>query len=269
MAHGVIVKSLKYHRYSATGNFLLVSDCREIDPSDQSDEFWAQLCEKNNADGIVLIKPSSVAEVKMEYRNRDGGEVDLCGNGLRALTYHLRNQLKEGEGTVDIETNKGRYIGQIEKDEVKVQMTELYDIGTIDLTSFYDFKEGLYLNTGVPHCVFLTDDVDKIAVDERGKQISKNRRFKKESNVNFVEIIKDNELKIRTYERGVEKETLSCGTGAMACAVAMAKLKSWKNNCLIHTKGGDLFTEYDENFDHMSLRGQVDHLSQGEEDLPI
>lgn len=262
------MKTLNYDRYSATGNFLLVSDCRQIELSGLNDEFWAELCDSNDADGIVLIKESSEAEVKMEYRNRDGGEVSLCGNGLRALTYHLRAQLKQGQGPVDIETNKGRYTAQINGDQVKVQMTELYDIGTIDLTSFYDFEEGLYLNTGVPHCVFLTEDVDKINVDERGKQISKNRRFKKESNVNFVEIIKDNEIKVRTYERGVEKETLSCGTGAMACTIALAKLRGWKNNCLIHTRGGDLHTEYDENFDHMFLQGEVEHLSHSEQDLP-
>lgn len=256
--------TLDFDKYSATGNYLLVSDVRNIDISFLPETFWANLCAKNDADGIVLIHPSTKADFKMQYRNLDGGEVNLCGNGLRAMTHFLFH--KEGTKEINIETNMGVYkTWALSDSKMKIQMVELYDIGVVDLTSFYDFKESIYLNTGVPHCVFITEDVDKVDVNARGKQISKNNRFKKESNVNFVQIIKDNEVKVRTYERGVEKETLSCGSGAMAVAVGMNKLKGWKEKVLIHTRGGDLYTEFDENFDEMFLSGEVEVLSHGSE----
>lgn len=257
------MKRVEFDRYSATGNLLLILDAREIDVSNVSVEFWSNKCRMNEADGIILLNKSEKADYRMVYRNVDGGEVNLCGNGLRVLAHFAFHQLSNSKSHLTVETNKGIYETFLSDNEIKVRMVEIYDISKIDLTSFYDFKESIYLNTGVPHCVFFTQDVEKIDVKGRGRQISHNRRFKKGSNVNFVQIIKDGEVKMRTYERGVESETLSCGSGAMAIGIALSLKLGWKEKALIHTRGGDLMVEWDENYDLMYLTGKVEHLSHG------
>lgn len=253
-----------YFKYSATGNYLLIVDDRLSKAMTLGEEFWKEKCKELVCDGVVFLQQSTSADIKMVYINADGIEVTMCGNGLRSLGYMAFHELKIIKNKFSIETKKGLYTGEIkDKDFVRIKMTELYDIGKIDLTSFYDFETSLYLNTGVPHAVFFCDDVNTIDVNGRGAQMAHNNRFKGGCNINFVQVLKDGEVNVRTFERGVEKETLSCGTGAVAVAIAAVKLFSWKEKVIIHYRGGDLLVELDEKFDSIYLSGKVEKLLEG------
>lgn len=255
---------IDYFKYSATGNILLAMDDRKDLFKTVAPGFWTERCSLNDADGIIFLGTSDKADFRMTYLNADGSEVEMCGNGLRVLAHFAHYQLKINKKEFTVETLKGVYkTSVLGKNLAMAKMVELYDIGKIDLTSFYDFKDGLYLNTGVPHCVFPVVDVDKIDVEGRGGQICHNRRFRRGSNVNFVQILRPNVIKIRTFERGVERETLSCGTGAMAAAVALSKQMGWLEKIEVHTRGGILLAEFDENFDNMFLSGAIEQVSQG------
>jgi diaminopimelate epimerase len=251
-------------KYSATGNNFLVLDNRELNISvEENSEVWAKLCNEDQfgADGILFLEKADNLDFQMRIVNADGGEVEMCGNGARILAHFFHTQTGKKKKSYQFETMRNTYEAWIEEDnEIRIRMTELYDIDRIDLTSFYDFKDGLYLNTGVPHCVFKVDAVDQVDVEGRGKQIGNNRRFKKGSNVNFYHVDEPGVISLRTYERGVEGETLSCGTGATAAAITASKKHDWKDEVKVKTKGGDLTVSFDPNFDNIFLKGKVEKL---------
>ena len=205
------------------------------------------LCDRKTgigADGVLVIEKSKIADFRMRIFNADGSEAEMCGNGLRcAVLYegiYGRTPYHKGTGQasaqvhkstskrIRVETKAGIYEGEIiGEDRVKIKMEEPKDIKL----SFPLKVNGRrikvnFINTGVPHAVIFVEGLDKIAVDIIGSAIRYHNEFKpKGANVNFVEIIDDDNIKIRTYERGVEGETLSCGTGSVASAI-IANYKS-------------------------------------------
>jgi len=243
---------VKTSKYSATGNTFLVIDNRS------GDFFLTEAerrCRAENTDGVLLLEDSSIADFKMRIINADGGEVDMCGNGLRAITHFAHFDLVLPGKTYKIETAGGLYESTILDDNfIKVKMTEFYDWGKFDLDN------GFYLNTGVPHGVFLVDDVEQLDVEQSGKDICFSEPFLGEINVNFVQIEDVGKAKIRTYERGVFGETLSCGTGATASAIALAKHLGWKESVSLNTRGGQLSVHFDENFQNVFLSGKVEKI---------
>ena len=243
---------MKTSKYSATGNTFLVIDNRD------GDFFLTEAerrCRSENTDGILLLEDSSVGNFKMRIINSDGGEVEMCGNGLRAITHFAHFELKLPGNSYKIETSGGLYESSILDDSfIRVKMTEFYDWGKFDL------ENGFYLNTGVPHGVFLVDDIGELDVEQSGKDICFSEPFLGEINVNFVQIENEGEAKIRTYERGVFGETLSCGTGATASAIALAKHLGWKGSVSLSTRGGPLSVHFDEKFENVFLSGKVEKI---------
>lgn len=259
------MSTLEFHKYSATGNDFIVLDNREgLFSYDKT--LWQKLCQRRTgigADGVLFLENSTKADFKMVYLNADGNEVAMCGNGSRAL-IHFASELEvtqKNKGLYSFETFNGVYFGRSTSAEsVEVEMTELYDQGKIDISDLFSAKNCLYLNTGVPHCIYEVDDVDQLELKKLGEKIRYDKRFDEGTNVNFFQKLSSNTLKLRTYERGVEDETLACGSGALAAAVAFSQFYGKVEKVEIKQPGGTLIIGLTPKY---TLRGKVQKIYSG------
>jgi diaminopimelate epimerase len=264
---------LNFWKYSATGNDFIVFDARDEDLPKLD---WQAICDRERglgADGILLLSHSDKADFKMTYLNADGGEVEMCGNGGRAISHFAKNELGilPADGSKYIfETLEGVYSSTVEEDFIRLNMTEFSEWKLVDIDSFFKAKKSLYMKTGVPHCVYLVDSVDEVDLMKIAPSIRYNEAFEKGANVNFIEKISDHHLKMRTYERGVEAETLACGTGATAVALASNEFFGFKNKVTIDAPGGEIeihFKGEKGHFFEIYLCGKVLKISSGSVDL--
>jgi len=258
---------IKFIKYNAVGNDFIVIDNRENQVSALSKDFWRELCTPKigiGADGVLLLEKSSKADFKMHYLNADGGEVSMCGNGARTLTAFYDIELNDHKPLYKFETQNGIYeCLPIDSGEYRLKMTELYDVNKIDVRDLAPEKVGQYLNTGVPHCVFEVSNIDQVDVYELGKKVRYDQRFQNGSNANFYQVLSPGKLAIRTYERGVENETLSCGTGAVATAIVASKLHSFFDEITLQTKGGVLKVQFSKDYSEIYLCGKVEKIFEG------
>lgn len=240
-----MMQQIECYKYQGTGNDFVLIDNRLKNISLTSDEIkW--LCDRRfgiGADGLMLLESEIGFDFKMLYYNSDGKEGSMCGNGGRCITAFAKKL-----GIISTEAKflavDGIHHAKITQDVVELKMNDVREVekGT-------DF---FYLNTGSPHYVKIVSDLECFDVVGEGKKIRFNSRFFEEgTNVNFIEKI-DNELFVRTYERGVENETLSCGTGVTAAAIVagLTSQSNDKNNCRIKTLGGNLNVTFDRVLQH-------------------
>jgi diaminopimelate epimerase len=199
----------------------------------------------------------------MRYINADGTEVEMCGNGGRAISYYFYHYISDRSKKLQFETMNGVYFSEILENDVRLEMSELKELGKKKIDHIFKSKNSLYLNTGVPHCVYETENIQDFDVFQTGREIRNNELFKNGTNVNFFEKIEQNKIFVRTYERGVEDETLSCGTGVTASAIAVARFFDWKNRVDVETKGGNLSVEFSDNFEKIFLGGGVNEVYSG------
>ncbi len=207
---------LSFYKYQGTGNDFIIVDNREDILHAYSTQLVQELCDRRfgiGADGLMVIKNHREYDFEMVYHNADGSQ-SFCGNGSRcAEAYFL--------------TTDGPHQASIKEDLIHLQLRDVSEIRIL--------KDGYLLNTGSPHYVKHIDDWKDLNVYEAGKQIRNTLPFQKEGvNVNFVSLEQDNKLIVRTYERGVEDETLSCGTGVVAAAL-IAATKGHTSPITIHT----------------------------------
>ena len=242
---------INFTKFNATGNDFVVIDNRNHFYKAEDKALWAKLCSLKTgvgADGVLLLEKSTTTDFKMRYINADGGEVEMCGNGARAITAFAHEVLDQKKAVYKFETMNGLYECALDAEYgYKLKMTELYDIDQIklnDLDSALSAKKSLYMNTGVPHAVFEIEKILDYPVFEKGKSVRYDKRFPKGSNANFFEVLSPKHIRIRTYERGVENETLSCGTGATATALAAAKFYGWNEEVVLETLGGRLAVKF-------------------------
>lgn len=261
-------KNLEFTKMNATGNDFIVVDNRRNLVSAEDKELWKKLCALKTgigADGVLLLENSTKADFKMRYINADGGEVEMCGNGGRAITAFAHEVLQKKKDSYAFETMNGSY--ECSLDPVhgfRLKMTELYDVDKIKLAPLkIESKHALYMNTGVPHCVFEVKNILEYPVFETGKSVRYNPLFEKGTNANFFEILKPGHIRVRTYERGVEDETLSCGTGVTATAIAAAKFYGWSDEIIIETSGGRLAVQFNKDFSAVYLCGKVEKVFTG------
>ena len=247
---------LECFKYQGTGNDFVLIDNRNQDALLTTENIkW--LCDRRfgiGADGLMLLEFKEGVDFKMVYYNSDGNESSMCGNGGRCITAFAK-RLGIIETSAKFMAIDGVHEAKIEQEFVSLKMNEVKQIEAGE--NYY------YLNTGSPHYVQFVDDIDNFDVFTEGKKIRYNERFKTEgTNVNFIQKT-EHELVVRTYERGVENETLSCGTGVTAAALvaALTGNSTTKNNCSIKTLGGNLNVTFEKvlesNFYNIWLEGQA------------
>jgi len=264
------MKKIIFDKFNATGNDFIIIDNREDLYRAEDKNLWSSLCQLKTgigADGILLLEISQKVDFKMRYINADGGEVEMCGNGARAITAYAHEILNAKKDIYQFETMNGIY--ECSLDPVygfKLKMTELYDVDMIslsDLKSKLNATKCLYLNTGVPHSVFEISKILDYPIFENGKMVRNDSRFLKGSNANFYEVLSPGHLRVRTYERGVENETLSCGTGATATALAAARFYGWQDEVILETLGGRLAVKFSNDLKDIYLCGKVEKIFSG------
>ncbi len=230
---------IEFYKYEGTGNDFIIIDNRDKKLKPNTTDLWKKMCDRHfgiGADGLMLIQSKKGYDFEMVYFNADGNESSMCGNGGRCIT-HLAKKLGIVKGkSANFIAIDGKHEAEfVDKDIVKLKMNDIK--GIEDNKTFYT------LNTGSPHYVTFVKNAMRIPVNIDGKTIRNREPFKKEGiNVNFVEVSAGNPPLLRTYERGVEAETLSCGTGTVAAALVLAIKGLVKNNdkCDIQTMGGML-----------------------------
>jgi len=264
------MRKINFTKFNATGNDFIVIDNRKQNFKAEDKAKWAGLCCLKTgigADGVLLLEESSSVDFKMRYINADGGEVEMCGNGARAITAFAHEELDTKKEAYKFETMNGIYECSLDATYgYRLKMTELYDIGKIplnDLDSKMHAKKSFYMNTGVPHAVFEIENISEYPVFDNGRIVRYDERFPKGSNANFFEVTSPNHIKIRTYERGVENETLSCGTGATATALVAAKFYGWNDEVVLETMGGVLAVKFSKDLKDIYLCGKVEKIFMG------
>jgi diaminopimelate epimerase len=173
------------------------------------------------ADGLLLLGKSRKADIRMRIFNADGSEAETCGNGARCVAYYIGHRQQAAGHRLKIETKAGIIEAGLRDNQVKIRLTDPKDIKlNIPLELSGRRLKVNFINTGVPHTVIFVEGIEKIDVFGLGRQLRYHKFFApKGTNVDFVEVVNNNTIKIRTYERGVEDETLACGTGAVAAAL--------------------------------------------------
>jgi diaminopimelate epimerase len=233
---------LAFSKYHGTGNDFIIADDR-ADKIRLSPEHIKQLCDRHfgiGGDGLILIRKHKVSDFEMLYYNSDGQTGSMCGNGGRcAVAFANKNHIGSSKPTFS--AFDGLHEAELLSTEPPVVKLKMQDVHKIEIND--DF---IFLNTGSPHYVCFADDVAAINVVEEGKKIRNSNRFAAEgTNVNFVRIT-DEGLQMRTYERGVENETLSCGTGVVAAVLASVVSKRLADTGIwaVSTPGGVLKVHY-------------------------
>lgn len=262
--------NLKFSKYEGTGNDFIIIDNREkiFDPANAS--LINKLCSRRfgiGADGLLLLNRSENYDYNMEYFNSDGNLGSMCGNGGRCLAAFAKRlgiiKTKASFDAVD-----GIHQAEIKKYDEK-KLNAVVSLKMADVKNPEETAGLIFMNTGSPHIIKFVDDVNEVDVITEGRKIRHSKRFReKGTNVNFISF-KNDLIYMRTYERGVEDETLSCGTGAVAAALAVADkdlLKDKRYSKLI-TKGGELIVHFEKaenGFKNIFLEGPATFVFDAE-----
>jgi len=269
-----VVKVSKMH---GNGNDFIVVDefNSEVIPEKMKPDFVRAVCHRRfgvGADGVLFVQRSAVADAKFRYFNSDGSEAEMCGNGIRCFSRYIVEEGYAKEGKIKVETLAGVLELDVKFDGtwwIKV------DMGSPKFGKDVPAKEVVWgrvfdvngqrfevyaVNTGVPHAVVFVDDLS-FDIIKPARYIRYHSVFPEGTNVNFAKVVSDSRIEVRTYERGVEDETLSCGTGSVAVAIVANKLGLTKDNVEIITKGGLLKVEIAE--DKAYLIGSANRVMDG------
>lgn len=252
---------LQFYKYQGTGNDFILVDNRHLLFPKNDTKLVATLCDRKfgiGADGLILLEEHPTADFSMVYYNADGNLSSMCGNGGRCIT-HFANFLGMIETTASFDAIDGIHEARIEEDLIHLKMQDVCDI--------QQEKDFTFLDTGSPHHVQLAENLSAFDVYTHGRNIRNNRYGKEGANVNFVEEISDHLFAVRTYERGVEDETLSCGTGVTAVALAMHAIgKTSSEKITLQQPGGILhitFNKTEKGYEDIFLIGPAMQVFKG------
>ncbi|NER13285.1 diaminopimelate epimerase [Leptobacterium flavescens] len=251
-----------FYKYQGTGNDFVIIDNR-LDKFPKNDtKLVHHLCDRRfgvGADGLILLENHPTADFKMVYFNADGNESSMCGNGGRCIVA-FANFLGIIEDKATFEAIDGMHYASISDKRVSLQMQNVDDVSQLN--------NYVFLDTGSPHHVQFENELQALDVKEKGAAIRYGKYGKSGSNINFVEKESDDIFAVRTYERGVEDETLSCGTGVTAVAIAMNHLGETNgNSILLKTQGGELNVSFDKDggaYKNIFLEGPAVQVFKGE-----
>ena len=249
-----------FYKYHGTGNDFILVDNTKGDFRDPSAERISKLCHRHfgiGADGLILLESSTQADFKMVYFNADGHKGSMCGNGGRCVT-HLAHNLGYVPNQGHFEGPDGLHQFRVAHPQISISMGDVFEIRTV--------KQGLFVDTGSPHLICFRDNIKDLDVATLGRKL-RNEFEPGGVNVNFVCKTNDG-FSMRTYERGVEAETLSCGTGATAAAIALMETGAVKQGSItLKTLGGILSVSCvreDSAYRNIWLTGPVMKVFKGE-----
>lgn len=255
---------IQFYKYQGTGNdFVMIDNRSGFFPKDNV-QLIAHLCDRRfgiGGDGLILLENDAATDFKMVYYNSDGNPSSMCGNGGRCLVAFAKELNVITESCTFIATDGLHYATIATDGLVSLQMI---DVSRITMESDFTF-----MNTGSPHHVQMVEDLENYNIKENGAAIRYGALYGTAgSNVNFVRQINEDTFALRTYERGVEDETLSCGTGATAAAIAMnATGKTNATSIKLNVQGGKLtvsFDKKDDLFTNVFLIGPAEFVFKGE-----
>ena len=260
---------LPFTKMHGAGNDFVMLDARDL-ARDVDRARIAALCDRRQgvgADGLIVVTASGDNAVRMTYYNADGGEAEMCGNGARCTVAFAHERGLVGS-TCRLDTFAGPLTGTVHGPaDIEVDLPNYQDL-ILDLSLPDAPIPTLHTcNTGVPHLVIPVDDIEAVEVARQGRALRQHDHFAPAgTNVNWIAPASHgDEWLLRTYERGVEAETLACGTGAAAAAVVLSRLERVASPVAIRTRGGDLLTITVDHVDHsLSLRGPAVVAFQGE-----
>lgn len=241
---------IEFTKMNGAGNDFIVVDAMNEPVALDADQI-AFLCDRKRgigADGVLLLEPDPGHDYRMRYFNRDGGEAGMCGNGARCLALFAVNRGLGGTADdsrrVTFATNAGTMRARVRGERIALEMADAFDL-SLNLSLQVENRTEIvhFINTGVPHVVLRRTDIASLSDDDivlYGKLLRHHSQFSPAGcNVNFASLSRDGSILIRTYERGVEQETLACGTGAVATAIIFAKLGLASSPARLSTRGGD------------------------------
>ena len=257
--------TIDFYKYQGTGNDFVILDNRDQKYEDLTKKQVKHICDRRygiGADGLMLLSKKEGYDFEMVYFNADGNESSMCGNGGRCLVK-FAHHMGINKPVYHFIATDGEHDADIEIDQAIVRL-KMKDVTKVEEHSTYAI-----LNTGSPHFVKFANNVKEIDVVETGREIRNSAPFKAEGiNVNFVESIDDDSIFVRTYERGVEDETMSCGTGVTAAALMSAHNAKGFNRVEVQTMGGHLSVEFekidDGHFENVWLCGPAEFVFKGQ-----
>lgn len=264
---------IHFTKYQGTGNdFIIIDDRLKLFPENNS-ELIEKLCNRKfgiGADGLMLLQPDDNAAYYMKYYNSDGKESSMCGNGGRCIAaFAIRLGIVQGTHTFNAIDGLHEVKEKRGNNQIKIQLG-MQDVNDIEIRNM----ENYVLNTGSPHYIqFTPTNINEINIVEEARKIRYNEEFKSNGiNVNFINLLGINKIAIRTYERGVEDETLSCGTGVTAAAITTAiinQLVTGVHKIDVETKGGNLSVSFmyhkiEKIFSDVWLTGPATFVFEGE-----
>lgn len=265
---------IHFYKMNGAGNDFVVIDNRDLSVS-LSREQIELLCDRHRgvgADGLLAVEPAeNGADFKFRYYNADGGEAEMCGNGARCFGRFTSALMDEIPERVTFETIAGILAAEIVDDDIRIAMSEPKDLQLETGVEIPGLDATLrFVNTGVPHVVAFVDDLAAVDVVKHGAAIRYHEAFAPAgTNANFATVLSPGHIVIRTYERGVEDETLACGTGMVACALMHHLLTGAPSPVKVDVKGGDTleigFEKIGETgFSNVTLTGPADFVFEGD-----
>lgn len=256
--------TVKFYKYQGTGNDFIMIDNRAEGLNKEDKQLVAHLCHRRfgiGADGLIYLQNRTGYDFEMVYFNSDGSESTMCGNGGRCLVKFAHD--------LGVITNTCKFLAIDGDHDAEILADGIVSLKMKDVDSIQNLNSDYVLNTGSPHYVSFVNGVQKYPVVNQGQAIRYGDVFKQEGiNVNFVEKLSDREIYVRTYERGVEDETYSCGTGVVASSLAFAaKSGQILNEVNITTPGGKLKVRFEGKgygYQNVYLIGPAERVFEGE-----
>jgi len=258
-----------FQKYSGSGNDFILMDFRDGAKAPSPKSIRAMCARRTGigADGLILLKKEMNLDFKMVYFNSDGYEADMCGNGGRCIAlFAYKNGICRKKHMVFRSRRAVHNVFIKDSGIVKLQLMEPHSFRSeIIVKSGKEKFKGEFINTGVPHFVIPVQEIENVDVEFHGKNIRNSSEFSPSgANVNFI-MKKNGKVYIRTYERGVEGETLACGTGSVASAITAARIYGIKAPVKMLTRSGELLTvDFDKELKEVYLEGKVTPVYKGE-----
>jgi diaminopimelate epimerase len=264
---------LNFTKMNGAGNDFVLIDNRDRSIELSGGQI-AQICERHRgvgADGLLAAEPAEDgADFKFRYYNADGGEAEMCGNGARCFTRFTSRLLEAPKDVITFETIAGTLSGECLGELVRITMSDPFGLELDAPVKTDGFSPAIHiLNTGVPHAVAMVEDLEGLDIVALGAAIRYHAHFQPNgTNANFVKVLGSDHIAIRTYERGVENETLACGTGMTACALIHHLLTGAPSPVKVDVQGGEkleigFVPGPGQSFSDVTLTGPADFVFDG------